>query len=236
MKSLRRAFALPFVRTAAAAIATVLLCSPTPPIFADDVHAVARAVRAPEDDVALERALATDDLEAIKSMGPGILSRLARAYAAADDAQKQRVATVLYRLGWKSEEAKDALMKDVHTSNQGLRLSVQYALGRVSSDVAVVDVLLDNMQNDAQILFRDKAACALTYDQVHLTPEQKVHLYEGLIRALADPKPDVRAIAALSLSLQTGQDKGFRFADPPEVRARAVEEWRRWLDEYRSAL
>jgi len=49
-------------------------------------------------------------------------------------------------------------------------MSVQYALGRVSSDVSVVDALLDNMQNDALLLFRDKAACALAYDQVHLTP------------------------------------------------------------------
>jgi HEAT repeat protein len=143
---------------------------------------------------------------------------------------------VFYRLGWKSEEAKDALMKDVHTKDQGLRLSVQYALGRVSNDVSVVDVLLDNMQNDGQLLFRDKAACALAYDQPHLTPAQKVHLYEGLIRALDDPKVDVRRIAALVLQIQTGQDKGFQFAGPPDARARAVEAWRQWLSEYRSQL
>lgn len=184
----------------------------------------------------LENAVAADDLEAIKAMGPSVMPRLARLYAAGDEERRQRVATVFYRLGWKSEEAKDALMKDVHTANQGLRVSVQYALGRVSSDVSVVDVLLDNMQNDAQILFRDKAACALAYDQVHLTPVQKVHLYEGLIRALDDPKLDVRRIAVTVLQIQTGQDKGFRFAGPPEARARAVEAWRQWLAEYRSQL
>jgi len=184
----------------------------------------------------LEDAVAADDLEAIKAMGPSVMPRLARLYAAGDEEHRQRVATVFYRLGRKSEEAKVALMKDVHTPNQGLRLSVQYALGRVSSDVAVVDVLLDNMQNDAQLLFRDKAACALAYDQVHLTPAQKVHLYEGLIRALDDPKTDVRRIAAQVLQIQTGQDKGFRFAGPPEARARAVEAWRQWLAEYRSQL
>jgi HEAT repeat protein len=184
----------------------------------------------------LEDAVAADDLEAIKAMGPSVMPRLARLYAAGDEERRQRVATVFYRLGWKSEEAKDALMKDVHTPNQGLRLSVQYALGRVSSDVSVVDVLLDNMQNDAQLLFRDKAACALAYDQVHLTPAQKVHLYEGLIRALDDPKLDVRRIAVTVLQIQTGQDKGFRFAGPPEARARAVEAWRQWLAEYRSQL
>jgi len=184
----------------------------------------------------LENAVAADDIEAIKAMGPSALPRLARLYAAGDEERRQRIATVFYRLGWKSEEAKDALMKDVHTGNQGLRVSVQYALGRVSSDVSVVDVLLDNMQNDAQILFRDKAACALAYDQVHLTPAQKVHLYEGLIRALDDPKLDVRRIAVTVLQIQTGQDKGFRFAGPPEGRARAVEAWRQWLAEYRSQL
>ncbi|HET6899576.1 MAG TPA: hypothetical protein VFK70_14570 [Vicinamibacteria bacterium] len=180
--------------------------------------------------------MAADDIEAIKAMGSSVMPRLARLYAAGDEEHRQRVATVFYRLGWKSEEAKDALMKDVHTANQGLRVSVQYALGRVSSDVSVVDVLLDNMQNDAQILFRDKAACALAYDQVHLTPAQKVHLYDGLIRALDDPKPDVRRIAVTVLQIQTGQDKGYRFAGPPEARARAVEAWRQWLAEYRSQL
>jgi HEAT repeat protein len=184
----------------------------------------------------LENAVAADDLEAIKAMGPTVMPRLARLYGAGDEERRQRIATVFYRLGWKSEEAKDALMKDVHTPDQGLRMSVQYALGRVSSDVSVVDVLLDNMQNDAQLLFRDKAACALAYDQIHLTPAQKVHLIEGLIRALDDPKLDVRRIAVTVLQIQTGQDKGFRFAGPPEARARAVEAWRQWLAEYRSQL
>jgi HEAT repeat protein len=184
----------------------------------------------------LEDAVAADDLSAIKAMGPSVMPRLARLYAAGDEERRQRIATVFYRLGWKSDEARSALMKDVHTPSQGLRLSVQYALGRVSDDVSVVDVLLDNMQNDGQLLFRDKAACALAYDQVHLTPAQKVHLFEGLIHALDDPKPDVRRISALVLQIQTGQDKGFRFAGPPEARARAVEAWRQWLAEYRSQL
>jgi HEAT repeat protein len=184
----------------------------------------------------LEDAVAADDLEAIKAMGPPVMPRLARMYGASDEERRQRLATIFYRLGWKSEEARDALMKDVHTPNRGLRLQVQWALGRVSNDVSVVDVLLDNMQNDAQLLFRDKAACALANDQIHLTPAQKVHLYEGLIHALDDPKVDVRRIAALVLQIQTGQDKGFRFAGPPEARARAVEAWRQWLAEYRSQL
>jgi HEAT repeat protein len=184
----------------------------------------------------LEQAVAANDLEAIKAMGPSVMPRLVRMYGAADEEGRQRLANVFYRLGWKSEAAKDVLMKDVHTPNRGLRLEVQWALGRVSNDVSVVDVLLDNMQNDAQLLFRDKAACALANDQIHLTPAQKVHLFEGLIRALDDPKVDVRRIAVTVLQIQTGQDKGFRFAGPPDARARAVEAWRQWLAEYRSQL
>ena len=194
----------------------------------------ARAVAAPSD---VDRAVAADDVEAIKAIGPSAMPRLAQLYAAsADEQRRQRLATMFYRLGWKSDVAREALMRDVHTPNQGLRVSVQYALGRVSDDVSVVDVLLDNMQNDAEIVFRDKAACALAYDQIHLTPAQKVHLFEGLIGALDDPKTDVRRIAAQVLQIQTGQDKGFRFGDPPETRGRAIEAWRRWLAEYRSQL
>ncbi len=200
------------------------------------VTAAAVSIHAAPPPSDLERAVASDDFEAIKAMGPSVMPRLARLYSAADEPAKQRLAGLFYRLGWKSPEARDALMKDVHTPSQGLRISVQYALGRVSDDVAVVDVLLDNMQNDAEILFRDKAACALAYDQIHLTPAQKVHLYEGLIRALDDPKTDVRRISALVLQIQTGQDKGFRFSDPKAARAQAVEAWRRWLAEYRSQL
>jgi HEAT repeat protein len=220
-----------------AGLAVAVLAAATSSSFAAD-HVRAVAVAAPSDTAArdVERAVVADDLEALKAMGPSVMPRLARLYRAGDEGQRQRLANVFYRLGWKSEEAKDALMKDIHTPSQGLRLSVQWALGRVSNDVSVVDVLLDNMQNDAQLLFRDKAACALANDQIHLTSAQKVHLYEGLIRALDDPKVDVRRIAALVLQIQTGQDKGFRFGDPPDARARAAEAWRQWLAEYRSQL
>jgi hypothetical protein len=85
-------------------------------------------------------------------------------------------------------EARRALLADVHTADSNLRLQVQWALGRVSDDPAAVDVLLDNMRNDPVPLFRDKAACALAYDQIHLAPARKLRLLEGLIGALDDPK------------------------------------------------
>ena len=170
----------------------------------------------------------------LKALGTGVLPVLVQLYRSSDEAQRTNIAETLYNLGWKSPEAKKVLMQDVHTQNQYLRLQVQYALGRVSGDLDVVDVLLDNMQNDTNPLFRDKAACALAYDQIHLTEKQKVRLYAGLINSLSDPKTDVRSIAALALSIQTGQTKGFDANASPAQRDVAIREWKKWLEEYRS--
>ena len=171
--------------------------------------------------------------DAIRQLGAGTMSELVRLYESADaDEERQRVANAFYQLGWKSEDARRALMRDAHTSNQDLRLSVQYALGRVSNDPAVVDVLLDNMQDDVNPLFRDKAACALAYDQIHLSEAQKVRLFAGLIHALDDPKPQVRAIAIQALEIHTGQRKGFAPDGDASERAAATAEWREWLQRY----
>ena len=106
----------------------------------------------------------------------------------------------------------------------------------MSDDPAVVDLLLDNMQNDPVPLFRDKAACALAYDQVHLSPAQKLRLFEGLVHALDDPKPQVRQVALQALSILTHQTKGFEPNGAPQARSVAVEAWKRWLAEYRANL
>jgi hypothetical protein len=189
---------------------------------------------APETDAAKIQTFVTQrNVAALKAMGNGVIPVLVEMYRVANESQKASIAETFYLLG-KSPEAKQVLMADVHTQNQNLRLQVQWALGRVSADVDVVDVLLDNMRNDANPLFRDKAACALAYDQIHLTEKQKVRLYEGLINALSDPKLDVRSIAALALSIQTGQSKGFEANASPAQREIAIREWKKWLDEYRS--
>jgi hypothetical protein len=190
---------------------------------------------APETDTGKIQALVSQkNVTALKAMGTGVLPVLVQMYRVSNESQKADIAETLYQLGWKSPEAKQALMADVHTQNQNLRLQVQWALGRVSADVDVVDILLDNMRNDANPLFRDKAACALAYDQIHLTEKQKVRLYEGLINSLSDPKLDVRSIAALALNIQTGQSKGFEANAAPAQRELAIREWKKWLDEYRS--
>ncbi len=74
--------------------------------------------------------------QALKEYGPAILPVLVKLYEQSpNEDERGNVATMFYQLGWKSEEAKRVLMKDVHTQNQLLRMRVQYALGRVSSDV-----------------------------------------------------------------------------------------------------
>ena len=175
-------------------------------------------------------------VDELRKLGPDVLPVMARLYESSNEADRTLIAETFYQLGWKSAEAKRALMKDVHTQNQYLRLQVQWALGRVSNDVDVVEVLLSNMQNDSNPLFRDKAACALAYDQIHLTEKQKVRLYQGLIQSLRDSKTDVRRIALLALSIQTGQTKNFN-ADAPEAQREAsIREWEKWLEEYKSNL
>jgi HEAT repeat protein len=190
----------------------------------------------PVDTPGLRTAALAGDWAAVQAMGRGALPELVRLYARSSAQERATIAQVFYNLGWKSEEAKRALMADAHTTDPDLRLQVQWALGRVSDDPAVVDVLLDNMRYDPVPLFRDKAACALAYDQIHLSPPQKLRLFEGLVGALDDPKPQVRQVAIQALGILTRQTKGFSPNGSPRARAAAVEAWRRWLAEYRANL
>src|SRR5262245_34431093 len=177
------------------------------------------------------------NVAAIRALGRPVLPKLVQLYEAASDVGfKARVAQTLYELGWESPAAKRALMKDAHTLNQDLRLQVQWALGRVSNDQDVVDTLLANMRSDPNPLFRDKAACALAHDQIHLTEDQRVYLFGRLIQALRDPEPQVRDIASKALQIQTGQNKGYRPDASPEEREAAIHTWERWLQEYRDNM
>ena len=185
----------------------------------------------------LQQWVAGRNTAAIRALGRPVLPKLVQLYEGAkDDGLKARVAQTLYELSWQSPEAKRALIKDVHTLNQDLRLQVQWALGRVSNDQDVVDTLLANMRGDSNPLFRDKAACALAYDQIHLTEQQKVRLFGELIEALRDDKFDVRHIALLALQIHTGQTKGFDAAASLPDRERKVRVWQTWLEQYKSGL
>jgi hypothetical protein len=165
-----------------------------------------------------------------------VLPELVRLYGESSVSGRARIAQVFYNLGWKSDAAKQALLKDVHTRDTTLRLQVQYALGRVSDDPAVIDVLLDNMRNGSVPLFRDKAGCALAYDQIHLAPAQKLRLFEGLIGALEDPKLQVRQVAIQALAILTHRTLGFAPGADEATRTGAVAAWRLWLDEVRENL
>ena len=194
------------------------------------------AASGPVEAPQLRTAAMAGDWQAIQAMGRAALPELVRLYSQSSPRERATIAQVFYNLGWTSEEAKRALMVDAHTTDPDLRLQVQWALGRVSDDPAVMDVLLDNMQNDPVPLFRDKAACALAYDQVHLSPAQKLRLFEGLVHALDDPKPQVRQVALQALSILTHQTKGFEPNGSVQTRSSAVEAWKRWLAEYRASL
>ncbi len=180
--------------------------------------------------------LSSTDPEKIRPFGPSAMPILAKIYGTSDDRTKATIAWVMYSLAFKSPEAKAALMKDIHTKDSKLRLQVQWALGRVSDDTDVVEALLSNMQNDDNPLFRDKAACALASDQIHLNEKQKYRLYEGLIQALSDEKEQVRAIAIMALQIQTGQTKNFVASAPAEDRNAKVKDWEQWLAKYKSQL
>jgi hypothetical protein len=211
--------------------------------------ATADAAALPADAV-LEDLVTRSDYEALQAIGPQVMEPLARLYLRYQEpAERQRVAWAFYQLGFRSEEAAAALLTDVEDVSQALPegtpadpareqllISAQYALGRVGGDEAIVQVLLRNMRHGQSLLLRDKAACALAYDQIHLTPEQKVLLYRGLIASLADPKLDVRRIAILALRIHTGQTKGFNPRGAPETRQAAIEAWFQWLSEYTAQL
>ena len=180
--------------------------------------------------------VAKNDVQGIRALGPAAMPELARLYEAGDATRKIAIADIFYQVSLRSQEAERVLLRDVHTANPQLRTSVQYALGRVSNDQKVVDTLLDIMRHDGNPYFRDKAACALTYDQPHLTEAQKVLLYERLIDALSDPEIQVQAIANLALKIHTGQKKGFNHLAPPEQKQKSIEAWKQWLAEYRANL
>jgi len=182
-------------------------------------------------------AVEANNLEEIRTIGPDGIPALLFLYETGDDTLRTQLAQVFHELAWPSPEVEQALVRDIGSKNVELRLAVFYALGRVSSDPEVVEMLLDILKNDPNPLLRDKAACALAYDQVHLTePQQKVRLYEGLIQALSSTERQVQALAIQALSILTGETKGFHPAFPPDRQQRSIEMWERWLVEVKAGL
>jgi len=191
---------------------------------------------APVDPEVVRRQISARDFEAVAAYGPEVVPALVELYRRADADERVDIAHTFYRLGWRSQEAKAALMEDVHTSHERLRIAVQYALGRVSDDPEVVDVLLENLQHGFNPLVRDKAACSLAYDQIHLDDAQKARLFRRLIELLESPDKEIRSLAIRVLRVHTGQTKGFIPILPAGHRAQAVARWQRWIEEYEANL
>jgi HEAT repeat protein len=195
------------------------------------------AAGAPASEAAVRERLRPEaDIQALRSLGPGVMPALASIYERSDSAGRAYLAWVMSQMGFESPEAKRALIGDMRASDEQLRLQVQWAIGRVSHDDDVVDLLLETMQHDDSPLFRDKAACALASDQIFLTERQKVALFARLIAALRDRDQAVRRSALRVLEIHTGQTKDFNPKAPLGQREMAVKAWERWLEEYRSNL
>ncbi|HWM91934.1 MAG TPA: hypothetical protein VN493_14305 [Thermoanaerobaculia bacterium] len=177
-----------------------------------------------------------NDAEGLRALGDEAVASMVWLYELSEEPERVRIANLFHEMGTRSEVAERALMRDVHARNVDLRLAVQYALGRVSDDPMVIETLLDTLQNDRNPLFRDKAACALAYDQIHLDEKEKARVYEGLIAALSNPEPQVRAVSIQALSILTGQTKGFHALYPEDRRERSIALWHQWLQDYRSSL
>lgn len=176
------------------------------------------------------------DAEGLRALGEEAIASMVWLYELSEEPERARIANLFYKMGIPSEAAERALLRDFLSDNIELRLSVQYALGRVSANPMVVETLLYTMENDRNPLIRDKAACALAYDQIHADEKQKARIYEGLIEALSNPEPQVRAISIQALSILTGQTKGFHALYPEDRRERSIALWQQWLQDYRASL
>ncbi|MEM1152700.1 MAG: HEAT repeat domain-containing protein [Pseudomonadota bacterium] len=178
-----------------------------------------------------------EDIADIRDIGPDALQPIITAYQSTEDhTRKAQLARLLWDIGLESDEASSVLLEDAKTEHRTLRVNVQYALGSVSADEVVVETLLDNMRNDPNAFFRDKAACALAYNQKHLSYDQKYDLYRGLIEGLSDEKPQVRSISIQALRIHTGQTMGFHPEALVGSRDESIARWYTWLQDYQQSL
>lgn len=191
---------------------------------------------APDLRAALSRNLDQRDYDTLAAHGADAMPVLIELYRTAETDRRTAIAHGFYRLGFRSEAAKELLMADAKSLDEDLRIAAQYALGRVSDDPAIVDLLVDNLQSGFNPLVRDKAACGLAYDQIHLDDRQKARLFRRMIELLDSPNPETRWLAIRVLKVHTGQVKGFFPQWPEDRRIAAVERWKRWIEEYEANL
>lgn len=182
------------------------------------------------------RLVDANDADGLRALGDDGITSMVWLYELSEESGRIHIANLFSKMAVQSDSAERALLRDFLSPNLELRLAVQNALGRVSSNPMVVETLLYTLENDRNPLVRDKAAAALAYDQIHLNEQEKVRIYEGLIEALSNPEPQVRAVSIQALSILTGQTKGFHPLYPEDRRERSIAMWQHWLEEHRTRL
>ncbi len=183
--------------------------------------------------LALDR-IPVEDIEHFGYSAIPILTELYR--ESADTRKKSRIAHVFWRLGWQSTEIEDALMDDLDAKDPYLKVQVQWGIAKSTQSNKVIEKLLHNLENDPSPFVRDKAACALASDFVHISPEQRLNIISGLIGGLSNEIKQVRSSSILALKIHTGQTKGFVAADTLSNRNKSIERWNLWLTEYEQNL
>lgn len=97
---------------------------------------------------------------------------------------------------------------------------------------AGLEALAEDLRNPSPYV-RTSALRALGSGLEWWTPGARAALYleaaRTLVEALEDPQPGVRRAAARILHELTGETFGYQAQSPAEHRARAVEEWKKWL-------
>jgi hypothetical protein len=175
----------------------------------------------------------TRPIQDIKEYGYGAIPILTELYKEAEsNREKSKIADVFWRLGWKSPQIEEALMGDLDSTDEGLKINVQWGIAKSTQSSEVINKLLYNLEYDSSALVRDKAACALASDFIHISPEQRIVILRGLIKGLSNDIQQVRNSSILALAIQTGQRKGFVATADADSRTESITVWHEWLDEY----
>ena len=176
-------------------------------------------------------------IEEIRSFGYGAIPILTELYEEADtNLEKSRIAWAFWKLGWKSPEIEEALIEDLDSSDANLKVWVQWGIAQSTVNDTVIRKVLYNLENDPSPFVRDKAACALASDFVHISESQRVLIYRGLIDGLSNDTQQIRASSIQALKVKTGQTKNYNAAGDAASREEAITAWNEWLEEYERNL
>lgn len=188
---------------------------------------------------AIEEILAIKNIpvDEIESFGYGAIPILTELYSEAEsNSEKSRIAWVFWRLGWKSPEIEQAMAADLESNDANLKVWVQWGIAKSTQSSEVINKLVYNLENDPSPFVRDKAACALASDFIHISPSQRLIILKGLVAGLDNEILQVRKSSLQALQIQTGQSKGFVPTAEEAERAQSIAEWNQWLEEYEQSL